>query len=113
MMLHNKNNEEVLRARLRDFTDKLRKIEKKVEETTWAMNSEFTKSNQEQKRIVEEMNLMEGEMMRLRSELEDCDVKRKQSMQSSAATLDNLVEQMLSEAKKLEVRVDTLRKGYE
>jgi hypothetical protein len=59
------------------------------------------------------MNLMEGEMMRLRSELEDCDVKRKQTMQSSAATLDNLVEQMLSEAKKLEVRVDTLRKGYE
>lgn len=52
-------------------------------------------------------------MMRLRSELEDCDVKRKQAMQSSAATLDNLVEQMLAEARKLEVRVDTLRKGYE
>ena len=34
-------------------------------------------------------------------------------MQSSAATLDNLVEQMLVEAKKLEVRVDSLRKGYE
>ncbi len=33
-------------------------------------------------------------------------------MQSSAATLDNLVEQMLVEAKKLEVRVDSLRKGY-
>lgn len=34
-------------------------------------------------------------------------------MQSSAVTLDNLVEQMLTEAKKLEVRVDSLRKGYE
>jgi hypothetical protein len=34
-------------------------------------------------------------------------------MQSSAATLDNLVEQMLTEAKKLEVRVEGLRKGYE
>jgi hypothetical protein len=59
------------------------------------------------------MNIMETEMMRLRAELEDCDSKRKQTMQSSAATLDNLVEQMLTEAKKLEVRVDSLRKGYE
>lgn len=52
-------------------------------------------------------------MGKLRNELEDCDIKRKQAMQSSAATLDNLVEQMLVEAKKLEVRVDSLRKGYE
>jgi hypothetical protein len=53
MMLHNKNNEEVLRAKLKEFTEKLRKIEKKVEETTSSMNSEFSKSFQEQKRIVE------------------------------------------------------------
>ncbi len=52
-------------------------------------------------------------MGKLRNQLEDCDIKRKQAMQSSAATLDNLVEQMLVEAKKLEVRVDSLRKGYQ
>mgnify|MGYP000855320779 CR=1 FL=1 len=34
-------------------------------------------------------------------------------MQGSAVSLDALVEQMLSEAKKLEVRVEGLRKGYE
>ena len=34
-------------------------------------------------------------------------------MQKSAATLDGLVEQMLYEAKKLEMRVEGLRKDYE
>jgi hypothetical protein len=34
-------------------------------------------------------------------------------MQSHALTLDNMVEEMLSEAKKLEIRVESLRKGYE
>ena len=34
-------------------------------------------------------------------------------MQSHALTLDNMVEEMLLEAKKLEVRVENLRKGYE
>jgi len=38
-MLHNKNNEEILKARLKDFTEKLRKIEKKVEETSWIMGT--------------------------------------------------------------------------
>ncbi len=105
MMLHNKNNEEILRGKLREFTDKLKRVEKRIEETTFNMNSEFAKSTQEQKRIIEEMNVIEGEMHSLRSELEETDQKRKQSMQSSAASLDNLVEQMLYEAKKLEVRV--------
>ena len=59
------------------------------------------------------MNLIEGQMGQLRGELEECDQKRKNAMQTSAATLDNLVEQMLYEAKKLEVRVEGLRKGYE
>jgi methyl-accepting chemotaxis protein len=39
MMLHNKNNEEVLRTRLKEFTEKIRKIEKKVEETSNSMSS--------------------------------------------------------------------------
>jgi methyl-accepting chemotaxis protein len=39
MMLHNKNNEEVLRTRLKEFTEKIRKIEKKVEETSSSMSS--------------------------------------------------------------------------
>lgn len=55
------------------------------------MNAEINKSEQEQRRIIEEMNLMEGEMGKLRVELEECDQRRRQSMQSSAATLDNLV----------------------
>jgi tetrahydromethanopterin S-methyltransferase subunit B len=38
-MLHNKNNEEVLRTRLKEFTEKIRKIEKKVEETSSSMSS--------------------------------------------------------------------------
>jgi tetrahydromethanopterin S-methyltransferase subunit B len=38
-MLHNKNNEEVLRTRLKEFTEKIRKIEKKVEETSNSMSS--------------------------------------------------------------------------
>jgi len=33
-------------------------------------------------------------------------------MQSHALSLDNMVEEMLSEAKKLEIRVESLRKGY-
>lgn len=33
-------------------------MERKIEETTQNMNSEFTKSTQEQKRIIEEMNLI-------------------------------------------------------
>ena len=105
MMLHNKNNEEVLRTKLRDFSEKLRRIEKKVEETSSSMNTQCGKATQDQKRIIEEMNIMEGDMGKLRTELEDCDQRRRQNMQSSAATLDNLVEQMLAEAKKLEVRV--------
>jgi hypothetical protein len=41
----------------------------------------------------------------LRGELEQCEGKRKVAMQNSASNLDGLVEQMLYEAKKLEVRV--------
>ena len=52
-------------------------------------------------------------MGQLRGELEECEGKRKQAMQRSAGALDNLVEQMLYEAKKLEVRVEGLRKDYE
>lgn len=77
------------------------------------MNGEMNASVHEQRRIVEEMNLIEGEMSGLRGELEGCEQKRKVAMQGSAETLDGLVEQMLSEAKKLEVRVEGLRKGYE
>ncbi len=56
---------------------------------------------------------MEGDMVKLRSELQNCEMRRQKSMQTSANNLDNLVEQMLSEAKKLQVRVDSLRRGYE
>ena len=69
------------------------------------MNGEFGRAVGDQRRIIEEMNMIEGEMGVLRSELEQCEGKRKVAMQSSAANLDGLVEQMLYEAKKLEVRV--------
>lgn len=59
------------------------------------------------------MNLLENEMARLRTELETSDENRKQSMQSHAVSLDNMVEEMLAEAKRLEIRVESLRKGYE
>ncbi len=59
------------------------------------------------------MNMLENEMARLRTELETSDDKRKQAMQSHALSLDNMVEEMLGEAKRLEVRVEILRKGYE
>lgn len=52
-------------------------------------------------------------MARLRTELETSDENRKQSMQSHAVSLDNMVEEMLAEAKRLEIRVESLRKGYE
>jgi hypothetical protein len=52
MAIHNKANEEILKEKLSNFTDKIRKLEKKVEETTWMMNSEISKSNQEQRKII-------------------------------------------------------------
>ncbi len=52
-------------------------------------------------------------MTKIRQELENADQRRKQQIQCSAATLDNMVEQMLVETKKLEMRVDNLKKGYE
>lgn len=60
MMLHNRNNEEILRGRLREFTQRLKKLEGRIEDTTKAMNGEFSRSTQEQKRVIEEMNLIEG-----------------------------------------------------
>ncbi len=60
MAIHNKANEEILKEKLSNFTEKIRKLEKKVEETTWMMNSEISKSNQEQRKIIEEMNLLEN-----------------------------------------------------
>lgn len=59
------------------------------------------------------MGNVEKQMFKLRSELESADQKRKQDIQSNAATLDNMVEEMLAETKKLELRVDNLRKGFE
>jgi hypothetical protein len=56
---------------------------------------------------------VEKEMEKIRGELEQADQKRRQEIQSSAATLDNMVEEMLAETKKLELRVDTLKRGYE
>ena len=56
------------------------------------MNSEISKSNQEQRKIIDEMNLLENQMARLRGELQMSDQKRKQNMQSHALTLDNMVE---------------------
>lgn len=47
------------------------------------------------------MNSLENEMAKLRTDLESSDEKRKQTMQSHAHTLDNMVEEMLAEAKKL------------
>jgi hypothetical protein len=47
------------------------------------------------------MNNLENEMGKLRVELEGTDEKRRQNMQSHAVSLDNMVEEMLSEAKKL------------
>jgi hypothetical protein len=99
--------------KLREFVEKLKRVEKRVAETTGTMNGEFGRAVGEQRRIVEEMNLIEGEMGTIRGELEGCEKRRQESMQSSAANLDGLVEQMLYEAKRLEVRVEGLRKGYE
>lgn len=113
MMLHNKNNEDILKIKLREFMEKLKRVEKRISETTQSMGGEFGKSETEQRKIIEEMNLMESEMGGLRVELEGCEGKRKVAMQKSAATLDGLVEQMLYEAKKLEMRVEGLRKDYE
>jgi hypothetical protein len=91
-MLHNRNNEEILRGRLREFTEKLKRLEGRIEETTKNMNGEFSRSTHEQKRVIEEMNVIEGEMHALRGELEVTEQRRRQAMQSSAASLDNLVE---------------------
>ena len=56
--LHNKANEQILKDKLINFTEKIKKLEKKVQETTLMMNSEINKSNQEQRKIIEEMNLL-------------------------------------------------------
>ena len=77
------------------------------------MRNEFGKTGNEQRKMMEEMEAMESEAVRLRGELEGCEEKRRETMQNRAASLDQLVEQMLTEAKKLEVRVEGLRRGYE
>ena len=56
--LHNKANEQILKDKLINFSEKIKKLEKKVQETTSMMNSEINKSNQEQRKIIEEMNLL-------------------------------------------------------
>jgi uncharacterized protein YukE len=104
---------EVLKTRLREFSERLARVERRVEETAAVMRSEMGRSGEEQRRAVQEMEAMEGEALRLRAELEGCEERRRQTMQSRAVTLDNLVEQMLSEAKKLELRVEGLRRGYQ
>ena len=42
--------------------------------------------------MTEEMGNIEREMGRLRGELDSVDLKRKQEIQSNAASLDNMVE---------------------
>ena len=38
MMMHNKNNEDILKVKLREFVEKLKKVEKRIGETTQSMN---------------------------------------------------------------------------
>ena len=59
------------------------------------------------------MKKTEDEMTQLRQQLQHTDQRRKQEIQSSATSLDNLVEEMLVETKKLEMRVENLRRGYD
>ena len=46
--------------------EKLKKVEKRIGEATQSMNNEFSKSTIQQKRIIEEMNIIEDEMVHLR-----------------------------------------------
>ena len=76
------------------------------------ISKEVSKSQEEQRRIAEEMSLMEKQMISIRGNLQVADRQRKVSIQNNAASIDAMIEEMLLEAKRLEMRVDTLRKGY-
>ena len=39
MAMHNRNNEEILKEKLRGFGEKLRKVEKRIDEAAWTMSN--------------------------------------------------------------------------
>ena len=51
--VHNRNNEDILKDKLRNFTDKLKRLEKKIDEAGWNMNNEASKAKQEHKKMIE------------------------------------------------------------
>ena len=53
MAHHSKANEDILKERLRSFTDKIRRIEKRVDEAKNLMSQEISKSQEEQRKIAE------------------------------------------------------------
>ena len=59
MNQHNKANEQILKDKLKPFTEKIRNVQQRVDEAKNMMNAEITKSQDEQRKIMEEMNLME------------------------------------------------------
>lgn len=57
--MHNRNNEQILKEKLRGFSEKLKKVEKKIDEAAWTMSNETSKAKIEQKRVIEEMGNVE------------------------------------------------------
>lgn len=42
--MHNRNNEEILKDKLRGFSEKLKKVEKKIDEAAWTMSNQTNKA---------------------------------------------------------------------
>lgn len=79
----------------------MEQVEKRVIETMGNLNNEVVKTAGEQQRVLNEMNLLEQDLLKLRGDLESAEDRRKDSMHKSAANLDQIVEDMLAEARAL------------